>query len=148
VWIESTGKHPKDFLFTRQKPSNGNPITIGFYRTLIKNWVASIGLSPEFYSAHSLRRTKATFLYERGVTVEIIGRLLGHKSPASTIRYLGIDEAQAQNAALTHDIFGSKKRHKLKDRLSLSDAEIEIISDQIWRKFADRLSQNLTEDGE
>jgi len=108
----------------------------------------SIGLSPEFYSAHSLRRTKATFLYERGVTVEIIGRLLGHKSPASTIRYLGIDEAQAQNAALMHDIFGSKKRTKTKDQLSLSDAEIEKISAQIWRKLADRLPQNLTENGE
>jgi len=148
AWINATDKRSKDFLFTRQKPSNGDPITIGFYRTLIKNWAVSIGLSPEFYSAHSLRRTKATFLYERGVTVEIIGRLLGHKSPASTIRYLGIDEAQAQNAALMHDIFGSKKRTKTKDQLSLSDAEIEKISDQIWRKLADRLPQNLTESGE
>jgi len=148
VWIEASGKQANEFLFTRQKPSDGDPITIGFYRTLIKNWVAIVGLSPEFYSAHSLRRTKATFLYERGVTVEIIGRLLGHKSPASTIRYLGINEAQAQNAALTHDIFGSNKRTKTNNQLSLSDAEIEKISDQIWRKLADRLPQNLTENGE
>ena len=147
-WIQFTGKQPEDFLFTRQKPNNNNPITIGFYRTLIKNWVASIGLSPEFYSAHSLRRTKATFLYERGVTVEIIGRLLGHKSPASTIRYLGIDEAHAQDAALTHDIFGSKKRTKKKDQFSFSDTEIKKISDQIWRNLSARLPQHLTENEE
>ena len=147
-WIKATGKLPEHFIFTRQKPTDADPITIGFYRTLVKSWIESIGASPEYYSAHSLRRTKATFMYERGISVEVIGRLLGHKSPASTIRYLGIDAAQAQNAALMHDIFGSQKRTKTKDQLILSDAQIAKISNQIWRKLADRLSKNLTENGE
>lgn len=134
VWIKSAGKQPADFLFTRQKPSDGAPITIGFYRTLIKSWVTSAGLSPEFYSAHSLRRTKATFLYDHGVSIEIIGRLLGHKSPASTIRYLGIDEAQAREAALNHNIFNSKPT--IKHHASLAD--------QLWGLLAPKLDEYLT----
>jgi len=111
-WIKAQGKLPEHFLFTHQKSTNAEPITVGFYRTLVKSWIESIGASPEDYSAHSLRRTKATFMYERGISVEVIGRLLGHKSPVSTIRYLGIDEAQAKSAALTHDIFGISKSKK------------------------------------
>ena len=141
-WIKATRKLPEHFIFTRQKPTNAEPITIGFYRTLVKSWIESIGASPEYYSAHSLRRTKATFMYERGISVEVIGRLLGHKSPASTIRYLGIDEAQAQTAALTHDIFGSSNPKKSSETPKFTESEINKIGDQIWRKLAARLSQN------
>jgi integrase len=147
-WINDKSKLPEHFIFTRQKSTDAEAITIGFYRTLVKSWIESIGASPEYYSAHSLRRTKATFMYERGISVEVIGRLLGHKSPASTIRYLGIDEAQAQSAALTHDIFGRSKPKRSSEIPKLTEAEINKISDQIWRKLADRLPQNLTENGE
>jgi len=104
AWIKESDKQMTDYLFTREKSSHEQPITIGFYRTLIKTWVDKIGLPPEYYSAHSLRRSKAIFMYRNGVTVELIGRLLGHKSPVSTIRYLGIDEEQAKEAALKYDI--------------------------------------------
>ncbi len=144
-WIKATGKLPEHFIFTRQKPTNAEPITVGFYRTLVKSWIESIGASPEDYSAHSLRRTKATFMYERGISVEVIGRLLGHKSPASTIRYLGIDEAQAKSAALTHDIFGTSKSKKRTETPKLTSSEIKQISDQIWQKLVTRLPTSLTE---
>lgn len=144
-WIEVAGKSAGHFIFTRQKPNDANPITIGFFRTLVKNWIENIGASAEFYSAHSLRRTKATFMYERGISVELIGRLLGHKSPASTIRYLGIDEAQAQSAALTHDIFGTSKFKKQSKSPRLTQSEIDQISDKIWKKLSTRLSDNLSE---
>ena len=144
-WIKATGKLPEHFIFTRQKPMDAEPITIGFYRTLVKSWIESIGASPEYYSAHSLRRTKATFMYESGISIEVIGRLLGHKSPSSTIRYLGIDEAQAKSAALTHDIFGSSKLKKTSQTPKLTQFEINKIGDQIWRKLAARLPENLSE---
>lgn len=141
-WVVASDKQSQDYLFTREKPNTGEPISIGFYRTLIKRWVVLIGLSPEAYSAHSLRRTKAIFLYEQGVSIELIGRLLGHRSSASTIRYLGIDEAQAKHAALTNDIFKLKAKRSSKPKLSAS--EIIKIADQIWERLASRISQNLT----
>ena len=146
AWIVASDKQANDFLFTREKSKTDEPITIGFYRTLIKRWVTQIGLSSEDYSAHSLRRTKAIFLYERDVSIELIGRLLGHRSSASTIRYLGIDEAQARSAALDHDIFKVSSRRSSKQKLSAS--ELTQIADQIWERLALRLSQNLTKDGE
>jgi len=141
-WIAASDKHSQDHLFTREKPNIGEPISIGFYRTLIKRWVVLIGLSPEDYSAHSLRRTKAIFLYERGVSIELIGRLLGHRSLASTIRYLGIDEAHAKQAALTNDIFNSAAKRSPKSKLSAS--EIDEIADQIWERLASHIPLNLT----
>jgi hypothetical protein len=102
----------------------------------VKTWVASIGLSPEFYSAHSLRRTKAIFLYRQGTSVELIGRLLGHSSPASTIRYLGIDTAQAQEAALTNDLFAKPTLAKsLSPEVQLSSYDIEKIAEKVAQKI-------------
>jgi len=143
-WIKSSGKDAEHFIFTRQKPIDAEPITIGFYRTLVKQWIEAIGSSSEYYSAHSLRRTKATFIYERGISIEVIGRLLGHKSPASTIRYLGIDEAQAKSAALTHDIFGTSKFKKRSEIPKLTQSEIDQISNKIWKKLSVRLPENLS----
>lgn len=103
-WLRSQKKQSDDYIFTRHKPSGARSITVGFYRSLIKSWFEAVGIDSSEISSHSLRRTKAIFLYERGVPVEIIGRLLGHRSPASTIHYLGIDDARAQAAALAYDI--------------------------------------------
>jgi len=147
-WIKATGKLPEHFIFTRQKPMDAEPITIGFYRTLVKSWIENIGASPEYYSAHSLRRTKATFMYERGISVEIIGRLLGHKSPASTIRYLGIDKAQAKSAALTYDMFGTSKFKKRSQIPKFTQSDIDQISDDIWKKLSTKLPKNLSERSE
>ncbi len=137
-WIKAKGKLPEHFIFTRQKPTDAEPITIGFYRTLVKQWIEAIGSSSEYYSAHSLRRTKATFMYERGISVELIGRLLGHKSPASTIRYLGIDEAQAQSAALKHDIFNSKSVKSSPAKPSLPEKDRHLLVEEICERLAEK----------
>ena len=106
LWIMASGKRPSHYLFTRKKSIDSDPITVGFYRQLIKEWVTEIGLPSGHYSAHSLRRTKAQYMYGRGVSIEIIGLLLGHQNTASTIRYLGIDQAAAYDAAIKQDILG------------------------------------------
>lgn len=142
-WIKQSGKRGADYLFTREKPNSGLPISIGFYRTLIKQWAGSIGLPPHDYSAHSLRRSKAIFMYENGVPVEIIGRLLGHTSPASTIHYLGIDEAEARARALTNDIFKSNKSQKPNPLPGFTDTELDLLSQQIWERLAPKLTDLL-----
>ena len=142
-WIKQSGKNKTQFLFTREKPNSSLPISTGFYRTLIKQWARSIGLPPHDYSAHSLRRSKATFMYGNGVPVEIIGRLLGHASMASTIHYLGIDEAEARARALANDMFKSNHAAKAEIPSIFSDTELDQLSSQIWEQLAPKLTDLL-----
>jgi len=108
LWLAESQKKPGHFLFTRNKANDSKPITAGFYREIVKGWVADIGLYPDEYSGHSLRRTKAIFMYERAVPIAIIGRLLGHKTEAATLYYLGITNAIARENALKNSIFQTK----------------------------------------
>jgi len=105
AWLVKSQKQSQHFLFTRNKSNDSQPITAGFYREIVKQWVEAIGLYPDEYSGHSLRRTKAIFMYERGVPITIIGRLLGHKTEEATLHYLGITNAIARRHALENSIF-------------------------------------------
>jgi integrase len=145
IWINASHKHPNHYLFTREKPIDSDPITVGFYRNLVKDWVKAIGLPPHDYSAHSLRRSKATYMYERGVSVEIIGRLLGHKSPASTLHYLGIDDNSARALANEHDIFKASSVKSHDQNRQFSADEISNLCDQIWAQLAPKLSELFDE---
>ncbi|MBL1430667.1 MAG: tyrosine-type recombinase/integrase [Robiginitomaculum sp.] len=144
-WVNASNKLPNHFLFTREKPIDGEPITVGFYRNLVKDWVKAIGLPPHDYSAHSLRRSKAIYMYESGVAVEIIGRLLGHKSPASTLHYLGIDDNSARAIANEYDIFKISSVKKPVQNRQFSAAEISDLCDQIWAQLAPKLSELFDE---
>jgi hypothetical protein len=104
-WIQHSGKLPHHALFTRQKANDASPISLDRYRSLIKDWVQSIGLDSTDYSSHSLRRTKPVFLYGKGVAIEDIALLLGHQDTRSTLRYLGLTLAHAHAEALRYDLF-------------------------------------------
>ncbi len=145
VWLQTSGKGDTDYLFTREKDIHGQPITVGFYRSLIKAWAEDVGIPSQDISAHSLRRSKATYLYEQGVTVELIGRLLGHKSPASTIRYLGIDESQAREAALSHDIFSPPSHSTKAQKPMLNDREMGRLAETLWAQLAPKLGEMFDE---
>jgi integrase len=105
IWLRDSGKQPDHFLFTRTKPTEDAPISAGFYREIVKQWVKAIGLYPDEYSGHSLRRTKAIFMYNRDVPIAVIGRLLGHKTETATLHYLGITDAIACHSAVENSIF-------------------------------------------
>lgn len=129
-WIEVSCKRPEDYLFTRTKPINSTPISDDTYRKRVKTWAELLGLNPEGYSTHSLRRSKPHFMYRRGVKIEYISELLGHKNTATTYRYLGITREEAQEQALNHDIF-KRSLHRLPPRVhrSLSIcAEMDIFT--------------------
>jgi integrase len=61
------------------------------YARLVSEWIASIGLDPHIFGTHSLRRTKATFIYRRTGNLRAVQLLLGHTKIESTVRYLGIE---------------------------------------------------------
>ena len=53
--------------------------------------VTGIGLHPEDYGTHSLRRTKASIIYKQTGNLRAVQILLGHTKIESTVRYLGVD---------------------------------------------------------
>jgi integrase len=54
-----------------------------------------IGLEPQAYGTHSLRRTKVALVYKRTGNLRACQLLLGHRKLESTVRYLGIEVEDA-----------------------------------------------------
>lgn len=116
-WIEQSQKSKNDYLFTGLTHSTKNkPITASHYRTLIKSWVDHIGLDPAGYSSHSLRRTKASLVYQATRDPEVVRILLGQTSIATTAAYLGINTNNALDTAEKVRLFDENpKIGKVKD---------------------------------
>jgi integrase len=90
TYLKVTGKKAGEFLFTsRRQPSQS--MTRRQYARLVSKWIAGIGLDPDVYGTHSLRRTKATLIYRRTGNLRAVQLLLGHTRIESTVRYLGIE---------------------------------------------------------
>ena len=89
-YLKATGKKPGEILFSgRRGPGRG--MTTRQYARLLSDWIANIGLDPNLYGTHSLRRTKATLIYRRTGNLRAVQLLLGHTKIESTVRYLGIE---------------------------------------------------------
>lgn len=58
---------------------------------MVDEWVTAIGLRREDYGTHSMRRTKASIIYEQTGNLRAVQILLGHTKIESTVRYLGFD---------------------------------------------------------
>jgi integrase len=67
-------------------------------------WIGSIGLDPNLFGTHSLRRTKATLIYRRTGNLRAVQLLLGHTKIESTVRYLGIEVDDALAIAEQVDV--------------------------------------------
>jgi integrase len=63
-WIESGNLNLQDFLFPSNRDKN-NSISYHSYSRLVKRWVSMIGLDATRYGTHSMRRTKASLIYNR-----------------------------------------------------------------------------------
>ena len=53
--------------------------------------VTAIGLTPEEYGTHCLRRTKPSLIYKATGNLRAIHILLGHSKIENTVRYLGVE---------------------------------------------------------
>ena len=56
------------------------------------------------YSTHSLRRTKPSIIYEKTGNLEAVRRLLGHSNLIDTVRYLGVEDADATELARSVEV--------------------------------------------
>ena len=103
AWLDVRGSSLEDFLF----PSRLNRcphLGTRQYARLVNEWVEAIGLPPEEYGTHSLRRTKASLIYKKTGNLRAVQILLGHTKIESTVRYLGVDVEDALNLAEGTDI--------------------------------------------
>jgi len=98
-WIIRSGKTESDFLFTRRGEPHGERVSAVRYRQLVKTWVQAIGLNPEDYSTHSLRRTLPSFVYHETKNIEAVRNLLGQNSVTATSRYLNVGGKDSLNVA-------------------------------------------------
>lgn len=71
------------------------PLTERSYALRVKKWVAAIGLPPEAYGTHSVRKVLSANLYKRTGNLRACQVILGHQSITTTQRYLGIEEDEA-----------------------------------------------------
>ena len=102
-YIKAARKKPGEFLFT-SRYGQGHCMSTRQYARLVSEWIASIGLDPNLFGTHSLRRTKATLIYRRTGNLRAVQLLLGHTKIESTVRYLGIEVDDALAIAEQVDV--------------------------------------------
>ena len=95
------GRSLNDYVFTGRKFNlTKKPICIQTYARIIKKWMRLLSVGDvSRYSTHSMRKTKASIIYDKTGNVEAVRRLLGHKSVMDTSRYLGVEDADATELA-------------------------------------------------
>lgn len=94
AWLERRGGTLDDFVFP-SRIDHATHMSTRQYARLVDEWVTGIGLRPEDYGTHSLRRTKASIIYKQTGNLRAVQILLGHTNIESTVRYLGVDVEDA-----------------------------------------------------
>lgn len=103
AWLERRGGSIDDYAFPSRVDHEGH-LSTRQYARLVDEWVGAIGLRPEEYGTHSLRRTKAALIYKATGNLRAIQILLGHTKIENTVRYLGVDIDDALTLAETTEI--------------------------------------------
>lgn len=94
AWLERRGGTVEDYAFP-SRVNHAHHMSTRQYARLVDEWVTAIGLRPEEYGTHSLRRTKASMIYKATGNLRAIQILLGHSKIENTVRYLGVDVEDA-----------------------------------------------------
>jgi integrase len=90
AWLERRGGALEDFVFP-SRVDHANHLSTRQYARLVDEWVTGIALNPVDYGTHSLRRTKASIIYQQTGNLRAVQILLGHSRIEGTVRYLGVD---------------------------------------------------------
>ncbi len=99
-------KLPDDFVFTGLKaPNLFRPLTRRQYVQQVKKWARLARIRDAHrYATHSLRRTRAAYIYEQTRNIEAVRQLLGHASLGSTSAYLNIDKKRALDIGRRYEL--------------------------------------------
>jgi len=90
AWIAQQSLHDSGYLFP-SRVHNRPHLSTRQYARIVNRWVSSIGLDPQKYGTHSMRRTKAALIYKKTGNLRAVQLLLGHTKLESTVRYLGVE---------------------------------------------------------
>ena len=90
-----------DFIFTGQMSHfTRKPISTQQYAKIVKKWLREIGVEDvSQYSTHSMRKTKATVIYNKTRNIDAVRRLLGQSSVTATSAYIGTSDNSALELA-------------------------------------------------
>lgn len=77
----------------------GGKLTIQRLHQLINEWAEAAGVSGHF-GTHTLRKTYGYHLRQRGVGIETLMKVFGHSSQRITLRYIGIEQDEIDEANL------------------------------------------------
>ena len=102
-WVASPEMHGCEFLFPSRFHASPH-LSTRQYARLVRDRVSVIGLDPNGYGTHSLRRTKAAQIYRKTGNLRALQLLLGHTKVDSTVRYLGVELEDALSIAEKIDI--------------------------------------------
>ncbi|MGX5851579.1 tyrosine-type recombinase/integrase, partial [Mesorhizobium sp. PL10] len=111
AWLERRGGTVDDYAF----PSRIDPtahMSTRQYARLVDEWVEAIGLRPQEYGTHSLRRTKASIIYKATGNLRAVQILLGHTKIENTVRYLGVDVEDALELAEATEVDQERLRFR------------------------------------
>lgn len=78
---------------------NRNRINVQTVKWLVKKYLGQAGLDTQKYSAHKLRHTAATLMYQNGVDIRTLQSILGHTSVDTTMIYTHIEDRSIREAA-------------------------------------------------
>jgi integrase len=98
TWIAQSQLRPEQYLFPSRVHASLH-LSTRQYARIVRRWVGQIGLDPDAYGTHSMRRTKAALIYRRTKNLRAVQLLLGHTKLESTVRYLGIEVDDALEIA-------------------------------------------------
>ena len=78
---------------------NRNRINVQTVKWLVKKYIGQAGVDTQKYSAHKLRHTAATLMYQNGVDIRTLQNILGHTSVNTTMIYTHIEDSSLREAA-------------------------------------------------
>lgn len=87
---------------------NRNRISVQTVKWLVKKYLGQAGLDTHKYSAHKLRHTAATLMYQNGVDIRTLQNILGHTSVDTTMIYTHIEDSNLREAAAKNPLAAVK----------------------------------------
>lgn len=101
-WLNVAGEVALDDSVFPSRKGKGK-MSIQRLHQLVNEWCHSAGLQGHFGS-HTLRKTYGYFHYQNGVGLPMLMKIFGHSSQAITLRYIGIEQDEIDEANLKLDL--------------------------------------------
>ena len=95
-WRKENNPIPEALVFPSR---DGGPMTIQRLHQLVNEWTCSANVKGHF-GAHTLRKTYGFFQHQQGIGIERLMKIFGHSSQSITLRYIGIEQAEIDEANL------------------------------------------------